>query len=92
MPQQTSTFESHFSSRIRVLDAHITSSSIACSWVLILQVDRLGKLRVNCFPKAIATWQGQESNLGPPDHESVVLTTLPEDEKINFTTTSFMGS
>ncbi|GFR85882.1 ATP-dependent DNA helicase PIF1 [Elysia marginata] len=32
-----------------------TSTFEACSWVPILQVGGLGKVRVNCFPKAIAT-------------------------------------
>ncbi|GFR83076.1 hypothetical protein ElyMa_005967100 [Elysia marginata] len=47
-----------------------TSTFEACSWVPILQVDGLGKVWVNCFPKAIATQHGQESNPRPPDLES----------------------
>ena len=50
---------------------------IACSWVPILQVGGLGKVRVDCFPKAITTWLGRESNPRPPDPESDALTTLP---------------
>ncbi|GFR67025.1 hypothetical protein ElyMa_001986300 [Elysia marginata] len=46
----------------------------ACSWVPILQVGGLGKVRVNCFPKAIATWHARESNPRPPDLESDALT------------------
>ena len=53
---------------------------IACSWVPILQVGGLGKVRVNCFPKAITTWLGWESNPRPPDPESDALTTLPRRE------------
>ncbi|GFR78229.1 conserved uncharacterized protein [Elysia marginata] len=49
----------------------------ACRWVPILQVGGLGKVRVNCFPKAIATWHGRESNPRPPDLESDALTTPP---------------
>ncbi|GFS02749.1 hypothetical protein ElyMa_002871700, partial [Elysia marginata] len=60
-----------------VLQVHITNSRIACSWVPILQVGGLRKVRVNCFPKATATWHGQESNPRPPDRESDSLTTLP---------------
>ncbi|GFR61856.1 hypothetical protein ElyMa_005441800 [Elysia marginata] len=41
------------------------------------KVDGLGKVRVNCFPKAIATWHGRDSNPRPPDLESEALTTLP---------------
>ncbi|GFR59365.1 hypothetical protein ElyMa_001792200 [Elysia marginata] len=63
MPQQSSTFKA--------------TSRIACSWVPILQVGGLGKVRVNCFPKATATWHGRESNPRPPDRESDALTTLP---------------
>ncbi|GFS02535.1 hypothetical protein ElyMa_004609200 [Elysia marginata] len=54
-----------------------TSTFEACSWVPILQVDGLGKVWVNCFPKAIATQHGQESNPRPPDLESDALTTPP---------------
>ena len=50
---------------------------IVYSWVPILQVGGLGKVRVNCFPKAITTWLGWESNPRPPDPESDALTTLP---------------
>ena len=50
---------------------------IVYSWVPILQVGGLGKFRVNCFPKAITTWLGWESNPRPPDPESDALTTLP---------------
>ncbi|GFS13451.1 hypothetical protein ElyMa_004884700 [Elysia marginata] len=49
----------------------------SCSWVPILQEGGLGKVRVNCFPKAIATWHGRESNPRPPDLESDALTTPP---------------
>ncbi|GFS06773.1 hypothetical protein ElyMa_001234100 [Elysia marginata] len=49
----------------------------ACSWVPILQVGGLGNVRVNCFPKAIATWHGRELNPRPPDLEYDALTTLP---------------
>ncbi|GFR71185.1 alternative oxidase [Elysia marginata] len=62
---------------IWVLQAHITNSRMACSGVLILQVGGLRKVRVNCFPKATATWHGRESNPRPPDRESDALTTLP---------------
>ncbi|GFR88717.1 hypothetical protein ElyMa_002525000 [Elysia marginata] len=70
----------------RVLQAHIANSSIACSWVPILQVGGLGKVRVNCFPKAIATWHGRESKPRPPDHGSDALTTLicPVNPVINY--------
>ncbi|GFS27143.1 hypothetical protein ElyMa_001742000 [Elysia marginata] len=54
-----------------------TSTFEACSWVPILLVGGLGKVRVNCFPKAIATWHGGESNPRPPDLESDALTTPP---------------
>ena len=54
---------------------------IAYSWVPILQVGGLGKVRVNCFPKAITTWLGWESNPRPPDPESDALTTLPRWEE-----------
>ncbi|GFR80126.1 hypothetical protein ElyMa_000573700 [Elysia marginata] len=54
-----------------------TSTFEACSWVPILQVGGLGKVRVNCFPQAIATWHGRESNPRPPDLESDALTTPP---------------
>ncbi|GFS13999.1 integrator complex subunit 1 [Elysia marginata] len=47
------------------------------SWVPMLQVGGLGKVRVNCFTKAIATWHGRESNPRPPDLESDALTTPP---------------
>ena len=50
---------------------------IVYSWVPILQVGGLGKVRVNCFPKAITTRLGWESNPRPPDPESDSLTTLP---------------
>ncbi|GFR61191.1 hypothetical protein ElyMa_000097400 [Elysia marginata] len=50
---------------------------MACSWVPILQMGGLRKVRVNCFPKAAATWHGRESNPRPPDRESDALTTLP---------------
>ena len=50
---------------------------IACSWVPILQVGGLGKVWVNCFPKAITTWLGWESNPRPPDPESDRSATLP---------------
>ncbi|GFR84566.1 hypothetical protein ElyMa_006004000 [Elysia marginata] len=49
----------------------------ACSWVPILQVGGLGKVRVNCFHKAIAPWHGRESNPRSPDLESDALTTPP---------------
>ncbi|GFS13624.1 hypothetical protein ElyMa_004888400 [Elysia marginata] len=54
-----------------------TSTFEAFNWVPILQVDGLGKVRVNWFPKAIATWHGRESNPRPPDLESDALTTPP---------------
>ena len=57
-----------------MLQAHY--KLIACSWVPILQGGGLGKVRVNCFPKAITTWLGRESNPRPPDPESDALTTL----------------
>ena len=76
MPQQTSTFESHFLTHMQGV-AGAYHKLIACSWVPILQVGGLGKVRVNCFPKAITTWLGWESNPRPPDPESDALTTLP---------------
>ncbi|GFS26322.1 acid-sensing ion channel 4 [Elysia marginata] len=63
----------------RVLQAHITNLRIVCSSVLILKVGGLGKFKVNCFPKAIATWHGQESNPRLPDFESEAVTILPRD-------------
>ncbi|GFS09737.1 macrophage mannose receptor 1 [Elysia marginata] len=54
---------------------HISNSRKACSWVPILQVYGQGKVRVNCFPEAIATWHGQESNPRPPDLVPDALTT-----------------
>ena len=75
MPQQTSTFESHFLTHMQDV-AGANHKLIACSWVPILQVGGLGKVRVNCFPKAITTWLGRESNPRPPDPESDALTTL----------------
>ena len=69
MPQQTSTFESHFLTHMQGV-AGAYHKLIACSWVPILQVGGLGKVRVNCFPKAITTWLGW-------DPESDALTTLP---------------
>ncbi|GFS22280.1 hypothetical protein ElyMa_006947000 [Elysia marginata] len=54
-----------------------TSTFEACSWVPILQMGGLGKVRVNCFPKAIATWYGRESNPRSPDLESDALITPP---------------
>ena len=50
---------------------------IVYSWVPILQVGGLGKVRVNCFPKTITTCLGWESSPLPPDPESDALTTLP---------------
>ncbi|GFR59258.1 hypothetical protein ElyMa_003500300 [Elysia marginata] len=47
-----------------------TSTFEACSWVPLLQVGGLRKIRVSCFPKAIATWHGRESSPRPPDPES----------------------
>ena len=76
MPQQTSTFESHFLTHMQGV-AGAYHKLIACSWVPILQVGGLGKVRVNCFLKAISTWLGWESNPRPPDPESDALTTLP---------------
>ena len=76
MPQQTSTFESHFLTHMQGV-AGAYHKLIACSWVPILQVGGLGKVWVNCFPKAITTWHGWESNPRPPDPESDALTTLP---------------
>ena len=61
MPQQTSTFESHFLTHMQDV-AGAYHKLIACNWVPILQVAGLGKFRVNCFPKAITTWLGRESN------------------------------
>ena len=75
MPQQTSTFESHFIIHMQDV-AGAYHKLIACSWVPILQVGGLGKVRVNCFPKAITKWLGRESNPRPPDPESDTLTTL----------------
>ena len=83
MPQQTSTFESHFLTHMQdVVGAY--HKLIACSWVPILQVGGLGKVRVNCFPKAITTWLGRESNPRPPDPESDALTTLPRCPHIEY--------
>ena len=76
MPQQTSTFESHFLTHMQGV-AGAYHKLIACIWVPILQVGGLGKVWVNCFPKAITTWLGWESNPRPPDPESDALTTLP---------------
>ena len=76
MPQETSTFESHFLTHMQGV-AGAYHKLIACSWVPILQVGGLGKVRVDCFPKAITTWLGWESNPRPPDPESDALTTLP---------------
>ena len=76
MPQQTSTFESQFLTHIQGV-AGAYHKLIACSWVPILQVGGLERVRVNCFPKAITTWLGRESNPRPPDPESDALTTLP---------------
>ena len=76
MPQQTSTFESHFLTHMQGV-AGAYHKLIACSWVPILQVGGLRKVRVNCFPKAITTWLGWESNPRPPDPESDALTTVP---------------
>ena len=62
MPQQTSTFESHFLTHMQGV-AGAYHKLIACSWVPILQVGGLGKVRVNCFPKAIyynMAWLGIE--------------------------------
>ena len=72
MPQQTSTFESHFLTHMQGV-AGAYHKLIVCSWVPILQVGGLGKVRVNCFPKAITTWLGWESNPRPPDPESDAL-------------------
>ena len=77
MPQQTSTFESHFFLTHMQGVAGAYHKLIACSWVPILQVGGLGKFRVNCFPKAITIWLGWESNPRPPDPESDALTTVP---------------
>ena len=75
MPQLTSTFESHFLTHMQGV-AGAYHKLIACSWVPILQVGGLGKVRVNCFPKAFTTWLGWESNPRPPDSESDALTTV----------------
>ena len=78
MPQQTSTFESHF-----FILTHMQGVTgayhklIVYRRVPILQVGGLGKVRVNRFPKTITTWLGWESNPRPPDSESDALTTLP---------------
>ena len=79
MPQQTSTFESHFFFILTHMQgvAGAYHKLIVYSWVPILQVGGLGKVRVNCFPKAITTWLGWESNRRLPDPESDALTTLP---------------
>ena len=79
MPQQTSTFESHFLKILTHMQgvAGAYHKLIVYSWVPILQVGGLGKVRVNSFPKAITTWLGWESNPRPPDPESDALTTLP---------------
>ena len=84
MPQQTSTFESHFLTHKGVAGAY--HKLIACSWVPILQVGGLGNVWVNCFPKAITTWLGWESNPRPPDPESDALTTLPRCPYCGITT------
>ena len=76
MPQQTSTFESHFLTHMQGVAGHITNS-LPIAGYPFLQVGGLGKVRVNCFPKAITTWLGWESNPRPPDPESDALTTLP---------------
>ena len=68
--------ESHFLTHMQGV-AGAYHKLIACSWVPILQVGGLGKVWVNCFPKAITTWLGWESNPRPPDPESDALTTLP---------------
>ena len=81
MPQQTSTFESHFLTHMQDV-AGAYHKLIACSWVPILQVGGLGKVRVNCFPKAITTWLGRESNPRPPDPESDALTTLLNKQRV----------
>ncbi|GFS00160.1 hypothetical protein ElyMa_006391100 [Elysia marginata] len=44
-----------------------------------------GESLVNCFPKAIATWHGRESNPRPPDLESDALTTPPGSEQHSIT-------
>ncbi|GFS27646.1 hypothetical protein ElyMa_005290100 [Elysia marginata] len=44
---------------------------------VVVVVGGQGKVRVNCFPKATATWHGRESNPRPPDRESDALTTPP---------------
>ena len=68
--------ESHFLTHMQGV-AGAYHKLIACSWVPILQVGGLGTVWVNCFPKAITTWLGWESNPRPPDPESDALTTLP---------------
>ncbi|GFR77185.1 hypothetical protein ElyMa_000502900 [Elysia marginata] len=60
-----------------------TSAFEACSWVTLLQVGGLGKVRVNCIPMAIATWYCRESNPRPPDLESDPLTTPPRCPVVN---------
>ena len=69
-------FESHFLTHMQDV-AGAYHKLIACSWIPILQVGGLGKVRVNCFPKAITTWLCRESNPRPPDPESDALTTVP---------------
>ncbi|GFR65698.1 endothelin-converting enzyme 1 [Elysia marginata] len=72
-------FDEHSPDRFRAapLMPQQTSTLEACSWVPILQAGGLGKVRVNCFPKAIATWHGRESNPRLPDLESDALTAPP---------------
>ena len=83
MPQQTSTFESHFFFTHMQGVAGAYHKLIVYSWVPILQVGGLGKVKVNCFPKAITTRLGWESNPRPPD---------PESDATDFTTQFVVGS
>ncbi|GFR82802.1 hypothetical protein ElyMa_002372700 [Elysia marginata] len=57
-----------------IFQAHIANSSIVCGWI---HVGGFGKVRVNCFPKATATWHSRESSPRSPDQDSNALTTLP---------------
>ena len=76
MPQQTSTFESHFLTHMQGVAGYITNSLPIAGYPFYRWVG-WGKVRVNCFPMAITTWLGWESKPRPPDPESDALTTLP---------------
>ncbi|GFR68665.1 hypothetical protein ElyMa_005613900 [Elysia marginata] len=55
---------------------HLLVRGLYHAQVPILQVGGLAKVRVNCVPKAIATWLGREPNPRPPDLKSDAPTTL----------------